>query len=212
MLSILQAAGWPVWPLVICSVVAVALIIERTISLQTARVAPPGLLDEVRAASRDGLPERTVVDHLATHSALGEVLASAFYALLDRPGLSASDLRAAVEGCGNKVAHALEKYLNALATIASAAPLLGLLGTVVGMIEIFAAQSQSGGGSPVQMAQGISIALYNTAFGLLVAIPALIAWRYFRSRVDGLILAIETDAESLVRHLLARREPDGGRA
>ena len=210
-LSILQAAGWPIWPLLICSVVAVALIIERAISLRTKKVAPPGLLDEVRTASRDSLPERTVVDHLAVHSALGEVLASALYALLERPRLSESDLRAAVESCGKKVAHGLERYLSALATIASAAPLLGLLGTVVGMIEIFAAQSQSGGGNPLQMAQGISIALYNTAFGLVVAVPALIAWRYFRSRVDGLVLSVETDAESLVRHLLAQREHGGNR-
>lgn len=211
MLSILQAAGWPIWPLLLCSVVAVALIVERTISLSAKNVTPAGLLEEVRTASLNGLPERTVVDHLAAHSALGEVLASALYALLERPRLSETDLRSAVESCGKKVAHGLERYLSALATIASAAPLLGLLGTVVGMIEIFAAQSQSGGGNPVQMAQGISIALYNTAFGLVVAVPALIAWRYFRSRVDDLILTIETDAESLVRHLLAQREQAGDR-
>jgi len=208
-LSILQAAGWPVWPLLLCSVLALALIIERSISLRTRRVAPPDLLDEVRAVAQLGPPERSAVDRLAAHSALGKVLASALYAWLERPQLGESDLRAAVETCGRQVAHELERYLSALATIASAAPLLGLLGTVVGMIEIFASQSQSGAGNPAQMAQGISIALYNTAFGLMVALPALVAWRHFRTRVDGLILAIELAAEGLVRHVLAQRELPG---
>jgi biopolymer transport protein ExbB len=103
------------------------------------------------------------------------------------------------------VAHRLEKYLSALATIASAAPLLGLLGTVIGMIEIFGSQtpgSVSGGGNPAQLAHGISVALYNTAFGLIVAIPSLIFWRYFRARVDAYLLTLELSAEQFLRHLL----------
>ena len=106
-----------------------------------------------------------------------------------------------MEGTGRAVAHRLEKYLSALATIASAAPLLGLLGTVVGMIEIFGAQSPTTGSNPEQLAHGISVALYNTAFGLIVAIPALIFWRYFRARVDGYILELELAAEHFARHL-----------
>jgi len=112
-----------------------------------------------------------------------------------------------MESTGRAVAHRLEKYLNALATIASAAPLLGLLGTVIGMIEIFGSQAgtgavgATGGSNPAQLAHGISIALYNTAFGLIVAIPTLIFWRYFRSRVDEYLLTLELAAERFVRHL-----------
>ena len=110
-----------------------------------------------------------------------------------------------MEGAGRAAAHTLEKHLSALATIASAAPLLGLLGTVIGMIEIFGSQggaSATGGGNPAQLAAGISIALYNTAFGLIVAIPALIFWRYFRARVDGYLLGMELASEQFVRHLV----------
>jgi biopolymer transport protein ExbB len=108
-----------------------------------------------------------------------------------------------MEATGRKVAHRLEQYLNALATIASAAPLMGLFGTLVGMIEIFGSQAPGGstGGNPAQLAQGISIALYNTAFGLVVAIPSLIFWRYFRARVDAYLLTLELAAEQLARHL-----------
>jgi biopolymer transport protein ExbB len=109
-----------------------------------------------------------------------------------------------MESAGRKAAHDLERYLVALATIASAAPLLGLLGTVIGMIEIFGSQAP-GTSNPVQLAQGISIALYNTAFGLIVAIPALMFWRYLRGRVDAYVLGLELDAERFVRHLLAMR-------
>ncbi len=113
-----------------------------------------------------------------------------------------------MEGTGRAVAQRLEKYLNALATIASAAPLLGLLGTVIGMIEIFGSQGSSatGQGNPAQLAHGISIALYNTAFGLIVAIPTLIFWRYFRSRVDAYLLTLELASEQFVRHLLRLRK------
>jgi biopolymer transport protein ExbB len=109
-----------------------------------------------------------------------------------------------MEGTGRLVAHRLERYLSALATIASAAPLMGLFGTVVGMIEIFGTQTATGGatgGNPAQLAHGISVALYNTAFGLIVAIPSLIFWRYFRARVDGFLLTLELASERLIRQL-----------
>ena len=205
MLTIIQAAGWPIWPLVACSILALALIVERFLSLKTARVAPPKLLDEAMAVSAKGLPSPDTVNQLAQNSALGEVLASGLRTLHLHPQSSEADLRAAMEGAGRAVAHRLEKYLNALATIASAAPLLGLLGTVIGMIEIFGSQAGGGAvgsGNPAQLAHGISIALYNTAFGLIVAIPALIFWRYFRSRVDAYLLTLELSAEQFVRHLL----------
>ncbi len=208
MFSIIQAAGWPIWPLLICSVAAVALIIERFISLKTTKVAPPKLLDEAISVSRQGLPSPDVVKQLEANSALGEVLASGMRALNSNPRCSEEELRSAMEGAGRLVAHRLERYLPAIATIASAAPLLGLLGTVIGMIEIFGSQGGGVGGSganPAQLAQGISIALYNTAFGLMIAIPALIFWRYFRGRVDGYLLTLELAAERMARHLLALR-------
>lgn len=203
MLSIIQAAGWPIWPLVACSVLALALVIERFIALQTARVAPPKLLDEAISVSSVTLPGPDVVAQLAQNSAQGEVLASGLRALNSNPRCTEADLHAAMEGAGRVVAHRLEKSLAALATIASAAPLLGLLGTVIGMIEIFGSQGSGVmGGNPAQLAHGISVALYNTAFGLIVAIPSLIFWRYFRARVDTYLLTLELSAEQFVRHLL----------
>ena len=204
MFSIIQAAGWPIWPLIACSILALALIIERFISLKDAKVAPPKLLDEVLAVSRTAVPAPDVVTQLEKNSALGEVLASGLRALNNNPRCTESDLRSCVEGAGRVVTHRLERYLSTLATIASAAPLLGLFGTIVGMIEIFGAQAPASGapgGNPAQLAHGISIALYNTAFGLIVAIPALIFWRYFRARVDGYLLTMELASEQLVRHL-----------
>jgi biopolymer transport protein ExbB len=205
LLSIIQAAGWPIWPLVACSILALALIIERFLSLKTAKVAPPRLLDEALAVSRVTVPAPDVVRQLEQNSALGEVLASGFRALNSDPRCSEADLRANMESTGRAVAHRLERYLNALATIASAAPLLGLLGTVIGMIEIFGSQAPTGGagvgGNPAQLAHGISDALYNTAFGLIIAIPALIFWRYFRARVDEYLLTLELAAERFARHL-----------
>jgi len=203
--SIIQAAGWPIWPLVACSVAALALIIERFSSLQTPKVAPPRLLGEAMIVSRTSVPSPDVIMKLEQNSLLGAVLASGLQALNANPRISEADLRSTLEGAGRQAAHKLERYLAALATIASAAPLLGLLGTVIGMIEIFGSQTNSGG-NPAQLAQGISIALYNTAFGLMVAIPALIFWRYFRARVDGYLLTMELAAERFVRHLNTLRK------
>jgi biopolymer transport protein ExbB len=211
--SIIQAAGWPIWPLILCSVLGLALIIERFMSLKTAKIVPPKLLEEAIMVSREGVPNAEVVNQLEQNSALGEVLASGFRALTSNPRLSEDELRSRLEGAGRKSAAKLQRYLGALATIASAAPLLGLLGTVIGMIEIFGSQSGDGGmgtvpggGNPAQLANGISIALYNTAFGLMVAIPALIFWRYFRARVDDYLLAMELASEHFARHLLTLRK------
>ena len=204
MISIIQAAGWPIWPLILCSILAVAFTIERFTKLKRSRVITAGLLDEAIGVSRESVPAPDTVNQLAAHSALGEVLAAGWRAVNQNPRCTPQDMRAAMEGAGREVAHRLERYLPAIATIASAAPLLGLLGTVIGMIEIFGSQAPSGaltGGNPGQLAHGISIALYNTAFGLIVAIPALIFWRYFRARVDGYILELELAAEHFARHL-----------
>ena len=206
--SIIQAAGWPIWPLIVCSILALALVIERFISLQTHKVAPPKLLDEVLQLTRSRVPGHDAIVRLEQHSALGEVLASGLRTLNSQPQCSDEDLRAQMEQTGRLVAHRLERYLSALATIASAAPLMGLFGTVVGMIDIFGSQTPSGvtGGNPAQLAHGISVALYNTAFGLIVAIPSLIFWRYFRARVDAYLLTLELAADRLVRHLSQLRK------
>lgn len=204
MFSIIQAAGWPIWPLIACSILALALVIERFLSLKTDKIAPLNLLEEALSASRTAVPAPDVVEQLEKNSALGEVLASGLRALQTNPACSEEDLRAAMESSGRVVAHRLERYLSALATIASAAPLMGLFGTVVGMIEIFGSQSPTGGatgGNPALLAHGISVALYNTAFGLIVAIPSLIFWRYFRAQVDDYMLTLELSAEHMLRHL-----------
>ena len=212
MLSIIQAAGWPIWPLIACSIVGLALIIERLFSLKSQKIMPSNLLDEAVMVSRNGVPTSEVVHQLEQNSVLGEILAAGFRALNQNPRISESDLRAVLEGAGRRAAAHLQRYLGALATIASAAPLLGLLGTVIGMIEIFASQGSNGGmgvspggGDPTQLAHGISIALYNTAFGLIVAIPALMCWRYFRARVDDYVLSLELAADAFARHLLTLR-------
>lgn len=202
MLSIIQAAGWPIWPLILCSVVGLALVIERLVSLRTRRVAPPQLLDEVMAVSRASLPAMDVVNKLADNSPLGTVLAAGLRAVIAEPRITERGVRQSFESAGRAAAQQLERYLNTLGTIAAAAPLLGLLGTVVGMIEIFGSQAPSGANNPAALAHGISVALYNTAFGLIIAIPALMFYRYFRARVDALLLTMEQAAEQLLPHLM----------
>ena len=202
MLSIIQAAGWPIWPLILCSVVGLALVIERLMSLRRARIAPPLLVDEVLAISRGSLPAMDVVNKLAENSVLGQVLASGLRAVIVEPRITERMLRQTFEVAGRSAAQQLERYLNTLGTIAAAAPLLGLLGTVVGMIEIFGSQAPTGTNNPAALAHGISIALYNTAFGLIIAIPALMFYRYFRGRVDDHLMSLELAAERLVPHLM----------
>lgn len=206
---IVQAAGWPIWPLIFCSLLALAVVIERLFSLRSNIIAPAKLLSDTLRVSRSVIPRQELVDQLASTSALGEVLASGLRALTANPRCKEEDLRATMEGCGREVAHRMERYLSALATIASAAPLLGLLGTVIGMIEIFGSQSPTAGvgaANPAQLAHGISVALYNTAFGLMVAIPSLIFWRYFRARVDSYLLTLELSADQFARHLNGLRQ------
>jgi biopolymer transport protein ExbB len=200
--SIIQAAGWPIYPLILLSIVGLALVIERAIMLRRGRVAPDKLLDEVVGLTRTSLPSADVINKLATSSSLGGVLASGLRAVVAEPRIAEDTLRLVFENAGRVMVHRLERYLNTLGTVATAAPLMGLFGTVVGMIEIFGAQSPTGATNPQQIAHGISIALYNTAFGLMVAIPALIAYRFFRGRVDEYTVDMEQAAERLVPHLM----------
>lgn len=211
MLSILQAAGWPIWPLLACSVLGLALALERFHALGNARVHPPDLLEQALLATRAGLPAPEVIRQFESHSVLGAVLAGGWRALQANPQADAAQLRAAIEAAGRLAASELQRNLTALGSIASAAPLLGLLGTVIGMIEIFGSQGGSsgltpGGGDPAQLARGISIALYNTAFGLLVAIPALVSWRHLRARADAQLLQLEVAAERFAQQLCAGRD------
>jgi biopolymer transport protein ExbB len=202
LLSIIQAAGWPIWPLLLCSVVALALIIERIYHLRDPLVAPPKLLEEVISVTRANLPGADVVNKLAENSVLGSVLAAGLRSVIADPRIAETGLRQSFENAGRKAVHRLERYLNTLGTIATAAPLLGLFGTVVGMIEIFGSQAPGTGNNPQMLAHGISVALYNTAFGLLIAIPSLMFYRYFRGKVDAYQLVMELAAERLVPHLM----------
>jgi biopolymer transport protein ExbB len=191
--AIIQAAGWPIWPLLLASVIAVALIIERAITLRSSRIIPPSLLEQVLAVyQRQGVSEE-ILGKLAKDSPLGEVLAAG----LRNHRSSRYVMKEAVEEAGRTVAHELERFLTTLGTIATASPLLGLFGTVIGMIEIFGSQSPTGT-NPQQLAQGISIALYNTAFGIGIAIPALIFYRHYRNKVDGFVVDMEQQAAKLI--------------
>ena len=203
MIAIIQAAGWPIWPLIISSIIGLALIIERFLSLRPQLVMPATLVDEVLMVSQNGVPAADVLEKLATSSTLGGVLAAGFRAVASDPRVKEATLRQVFENAGRTAMHDLNRYLSAIGTIASSAPLLGLLGTIIGMIEIFGAQTSAGGmGNPQQLASGISVALYNTAFGLIVAIPALMCHRHFRNRLDTFQLGMEQAAERLVPHLL----------
>lgn len=211
MLSIIQAAGWPIWPLILCSVVALALVIERLYHLRTPLVAPASLLDEVLGVTRNNLPGTEVINKLAENSVLGSVMAAGLRSVVAEPRITEEALRLSFENAGRAAVHRIERYLNTLGTIASAAPLLGLLGTVVGMIEIFGAQTPGGGANPQLLAHGISVALYNTAFGLIIAIPSLMFYRYFRGRIEEFQLRMEQSTEQLLPHLMrfAVRTPAG---
>jgi biopolymer transport protein ExbB len=191
--DIIRAAGWPIWPLIAASIIALALIFERLASLRRSKVVPPGLLESILSDLKGGQPAPDMIRRVAGHSPLGRVLAAGLRNIRS----SREVMKEAIEEEGRAVAHHLERYLTTLGTIATAAPLMGLFGTVVGMIEIFGAQTAVGS-NPQQLASGISVALYNTGCGLLVAIPALIFYRYFRGLVDDLVLDMEQQAIKLV--------------
>ncbi len=200
MFTIIQAAGWPIWFLLLASIIALALIIERSVTLRDRKIIPPRLFDEVVAVyQRQGVSD-PVLEKLAKDSPLGTVLAAG----LRNHKSSRYVMKDAIEEAGRGVAHELERFLNTLGTIATASPLLGLFGTVIGMIEIFGSQSPSGA-NPQQLAHGISIALYNTAFGIGIAVPSLIFYRHFRSKVDTFVVEMESIASKLVDILHGER-------
>ena len=195
MLELIRAGGWPMIPLLLMSAVALGIIVERFWSLRPTRVLPPGLGDEVRAWVARGKPlEVAHIDSLRSTSPLGALLAAA----LDVRMRSREEIRERVEDVGRHLVHRMERFLNTLGTIASAGPLLGLFGTVVGMIEMFLGILDHGIGDASQLAGGIGKALVCTAAGMLVAIPALAFHRYFRGRIAGYIVDMEHEAIRLM--------------
>jgi len=191
--AILQSAGWPIYFLLIASVIALALIIERSLSLRAKNVLPKKLLDEVIRVYHNGKVSKDVIEKLEQNSPLGRVL-SAGLRNVDAPR---EVMKEAIEEAGRAAAHDLGRFLTTLGTIASLATLMGLFGTVVGMIEIFGAQNSTGA-NPVQLAHGISVALYNTAFGILIAMPTIFFYRHFSALVDGFIVEMEQQAVKFV--------------
>ena len=194
MFAIIQAAGWPIWFIIISSVAAVTIIIERSLTLRKSLVLPEGLLVRVVQEYRAHGVSPDKISQLATSSPLGRVLAAG----LKNVKSSREIMKESIEETGAVVTHDLERYLSMLGTLAAVTPLLGLFGTVIGMIEIFGAQSPASGSNPAALAHGISVALYNTAFGIMVAVPSLMFYRFFRSRVDGYIVEMEQQAIKLV--------------
>ena len=193
MFSILQAAGWPIWFLLVASIISVALIIERGVALRRQKIVPAGLLQGVVAEFRQGGINDQALARLNAHSPLGRVFAAG----LRNVRSSREVMKESIEEAGRGVAHDLERFLTTLGTIATVSPLLGLFGTVVGMIEIFGSATAAGN-NPQVLAHGISVALYNTGFGLVIAIPSMIFWRHFRATVDSLVIEMEQQAIRLV--------------
>jgi len=197
----IEAAGWPVWPLLLASVIALAIIGERAWSLRSSIVAPRELLDQVIQEYRQNSVSPQLLARLASGSPLAQVFAAGLKNVKSTPQV----MKEAIDETGRAVGHELERFLTTLGTIATISPLLGLLGTVIGMIEIFGSQAPSGS-NPIVLAHGISIALYNTAMGLIVAIPSMIFYRHYRNKVDSLIVEMESQAVKLVEILHGERQ------
>jgi biopolymer transport protein ExbB len=201
LLHIIEAAGWPIWPLVLCSIIALGIIGERAWTLRKGSIAPRDLLPQVVQEIKQKGVSADMLTRLAQNSLLGKVFAAG----LKNIKSSREIMKESVEEAGRAAAHELDRFLTTLGTIASMSPLLGLLGTVIGMIEIFGSQTPSGG-SPAQLAHGISVALYNTAFGLIVAIPSMMFYRHFRQRVEALVVGMELQALKLVEIIHGDRQ------
>jgi len=199
--AIIEAAGWPIWFIIIASVFALAIIGERLWTLRQSAVAPRSLLQQVIEEYRQHGVTREMLARLNQNSVLGQILAAGML----NTNSSREIMKDAIEEAGRAAAKELDRFLTSLGTIATASPLLGLFGTVIGMIEIFGSQSPTGT-NPAQLAHGISVALYNTAFGIFVAIPSLIFYRYFRAKVDAMVVEMELQALKLVEIVHGERE------
>ncbi len=201
MWDIIIAAGWPIWPLIATSVFGVAIILERFWSLRESYVIPQNLKEDVKKLVGSGSIKRDAVEALRVNSPLGEIMAVA----IENQNSSLEIIKDSIEEAGSQVSYKLERYLGALSTISTVAPLLGLFGTIIGMVELFSSFTSSGHDVAV-FARGISIALYNTAGGIVVAVPAMIAFRFFRSKVDHLVNEMEQQALHLVEIMRGERK------
>lgn len=201
MYEMIVAGGWLMIPILLCSVAAVAIVGERFWSLQTKKITPPNLVAQIWQWHKAGTIDDSHLEALSASSPLGRILAAG---LVNRQH-PRDIMKEAIEDTGRQVVHELERYLNSLGTIAAASPLLGLLGTVFGMIKVFSAITTHGVGNPSILAGGIAEALITTAAGLSVAIPALIFHRYFRGKVDALVLKMEEEALKIVDVMHAER-------
>lgn len=204
MLELIKAGGLLMWPIILCSIVTMAIIAERFWSLRESKVAPKNLAAKVWQWQKVGHLDKQRIKDLRSSSALGMILAAG---LINR-NHSREIMKESIEEVGRHVAHELERFLNTLGTIASITPLLGLLGTVIGMIKVFTVITSMGVGDPSILSEGISEALITTAAGLSVAIPSLMFHRYFRGRIDGLIVTMEQEALKMVEVMHGERESD----
>ena len=196
MWEIIQAAGWPIWPLILTSIIGVAIILERFWSLRKSQIIPDGLIVEIKTMIKQNNLDDNKVNILKNSSPLGDLLAVAIAKRKD----SVEVIKSALDERAGIIVHNLEKYLGVLVTIATVAPLLGLFGTIIGMVELFSSFTSSGHDVAV-FARGISIALYNTAGGIVVAVPAMIAYRFFRSKIDNYLNEMEHYAIQIVEIL-----------
>ena len=202
MLALFTAGGWLMLPLLICSIIAIGIIAERFWSLQAKLISPPDLINQIWQWLQYRQVDESRIRALQENSPLGQVLAA---------GLSSRDAprditKEIIEDVGRHVTLSLEKNLNTLGTIAAISPLLGLLGTVIGMIKVFAVITTEGVGNPETLAGGISEALITTATGLVIAIPSLIFYRYFRGKINALVVDMEQQAMKLIEILHGERE------
>ena len=201
MLSIIESAGWPIWIIIITSVIALAIIGERFWSLRTSLVAPRDVLPAtIREYQAKGVNQ-----DLLNRLQAGPVIGRVFAAALVNEKSPREVLKDAVEDAGRAAGMELDRFLNTLGTIATISTLLGLFGTIVGMIEIFGSQNPASGANPAQLAHGISVALYNTLFGIAVAIPSVIFYRHFRHRVEVLTVEMENQAIKLIEIIHGER-------
>ncbi len=204
MFELVRAGGWVMWPIMACSIAALAIIGERLWSLQRKYVAPPNLVSQVQQWLERRQLDETRIQLLRDSSPLGRILAAG---LVNR-NHDREIVKESIEDAGRHVVPDLDRYLNSLGTIAAISPFLGLLGTVLGMIEMFAGISAHGVGDPAVVAGGIAQALITTAAGLGVAIPSVMFYRYFRGRVNELLVDMEQQAVRLVEILHGEREAD----
>jgi len=202
MFEFFEKGGLMLLPIVLCSIVALGIIVERFWSLKRNKILPPDLVPQVWKLSREEKLDAMAIRRLKVDSPLGAILAAG----LSNSRFGREIMKESIEEVGRQVAHDLERYLTALGTISAITPLLGLLGTVVGMIKVFAAIMSQGVGDPSVLAGGISEALITTAAGLAVAIPSLMFHRYFEGRVDDLVLNMEEESLKLIEMIHGERE------